>query len=89
MIECVRMEFLSNEYKLSANGRFVVFNVRHAKDAATEAGKYKIVFKYTPDPPALSHSSIFNLPDDPNEERVIATAIKRLITKSDTYYAVL
>ena len=84
----IREEFLAKSYDLKPNGRFVVFNVGKAKHAAIKAGNYKLVFKYTPDPPILSHSSIFNFPDDPNEERTIAIAIKRLVTRFDIYYAV-
>ena len=84
-IECIRQEFLSKPYGLSKNGRFVVFNVGRAKAAALEDGSYQLLILYTPDPPLLSHSSIFNLPDDIDEERAVATALKRLVTKSDTY----
>ena len=86
-IECIRQEFLSKPYGLSKNGRFVVFNVGRAKAAAPKDGDYQLLILYTPDPPLLSHSSIFNLPDEIDEERAVATAIKRLITKSDTYHA--
>ena len=86
-IECIRHEFLSKPYGLSKNGRFVVFNVGRAKTSALKAGGYQLLILYTPDPPLLSHASIFNLPDDIDEERAVATAIKRLITKSGTYCA--
>ena len=65
-----------------------MFNVREAKAAALKAGGYKLVFTYDPDPPICSHSLISNLPEDLYEERVVATAIKRLITKSDAYRAI-
>ena len=86
-VECVRQEFLSISYGLKENGRFVVFNVGEAKAAALKAGGYKLVLTYDPDPPIYSHSLISNLPEDLYEERVVATALKRLITKSDTYRA--
>lgn len=86
-IECTRQEFLSRPYTLVKNGRFVVFNVGKAKVSALEDGGYQLLILYTPDPPLLSHASIFNLPDDIDEERAVATAIKRLITKSGTYRA--
>ena len=87
-VECIRQEFISYPYKLRKNGRFVVFKVGEAKAAALTTG-YKLEFTYTPEEPRLlSHSSIVNLPEDRNEELVVAVAIKRLITKSDTYNAI-
>ena len=87
-VKCVRQEFLSINYGLRQNGRFVVFNVGEAKAAALEAGGYQVLFTYDPNPPVYSHSLISNLPEDPREELVVATAIKRLITKSGmTFHA--
>ena len=85
-IDFIRQEFLADNYKLKENGRFVVFNVGAAKAAVLTVG-YKLIFKYTPLPPVYSHSSIFGFPEEPVEGRVVATAIKRLITKADTYPA--
>ena len=87
-IDCIRQEFLADNYDLKKNGGFVVFNVGAAKAAALAIG-HKLVFKYTPHPPIYSHSSIFMFPEDPREGRVVATAIKRLITKADTYPAIV
>ncbi len=87
-VECIRQEFRARDYKVRPNGRFVVFNVGAAKAAALKVGCYDLVFQYTPMPPVWSHSSILNLPDDPFEERAVAIAIKRLITKADTYHAI-
>ena len=85
-VECVRQEFLSLSppYTLKPKGRFVVFNVGEAKAAVRRIGNgnYSISFVYTPDPPMYSHLLISNLPTDINEEREIATAIKRLVTKA-------
>ena len=88
-IECVRQEFLSMSYSLSKNGRFVVFNVGDAKAAALKTGGYKLLFTYDPNPPAYSHSLISNLPEDPGEERVVATAVKRLAARRDMTYPAL
>ena len=88
-VEYIRQEFRAINYNLRPNGRFVVFNVGEAKAAALKVGGYDLVFQYTPKPPVCSHSSILNLPEDPCEERAVATALKRLITKTDTYHAVI
>ena len=87
-VERIRQEFKAFCYGLDRKGRFVVFNVGKAKAAAQNVGGYDLVFQYTPNPPMWSHSSIFGLPEDPSEERVVATALKRLITRTDTYHAV-
>ena len=86
-VECIRQEFRANNYKLRPKGSFVVFNVSAAKAAAIEAG-YRLVFRYTPDPPVWSHSSIQNFPQDADGDLAVATALKRLITKSDIFDAV-
>ena len=86
-IECVRQEFRLINYGLSKNGRFVVFNVEAAKSKASNNG-YEIRFIYSPDPPVFSHSSICDIPIDPNAERAVATAMKRLIKISHTFEAV-
>ncbi len=88
-VERIRQEFRAIDYGLSPKGRFVVFNVGKAKAAAQGVGSYDLVFQYTPNPPMWSHSSILDLPKDPYEERVVATALKRLITRTDTYHAVI
>ena len=88
-ITCVIQEFLSKPYVLSKNGRFVVFNVGDAKEAAQMVGGCQLEFTYTPNPPVYSHSSIYNLPADPREELAVATAIKRLVVRSGmTFHAV-
>ena len=85
-VECVRQEFLSLSppYTLKPKGRFVVFNVGDAKAAVRRIGNgdYSISFTYDPAPPMYSHSLISNLPTDINEEREVATALKRLVTKA-------
>ena len=86
-VECVRQEYRTRGYDLRRNGRFVVFNVGAARATAMRVG-YQLSFLYTPDPPLHSHSLIFDLPDDLNEERKVATALKRLISREDTYDAV-
>ena len=85
-IDCVRQEFLDDDYRLRKNGRFVVLNVGSAKAAALEVG-YPIEFTYTPKPTRPSHSSILKFPTDPNGSRTVATAIKRLVTRDETYCA--
>ena len=87
-IGCVRDEYIEAGYGLSKKGRFVVFNVGAARASAQEKGRQLLIL-FTPDPPYYSHSSIFNLPDDFDEELAIATALKRLITRSDTYPGLL
>ena len=87
-VKCVRREFLSMNYGLRRNGRFVVFNVGEAKAAALKSG-CQLFFIYDPDPPVYSHSLISNLPEDTSKERVVATAIKRLVTKSGMTYLAL
>ena len=86
-VECIRQEFLADDYGLSKNGRFIVFNVGHAKAAGLQAGNYKLVFRYSPTPPYYSHSSIYNVPVDPIEERVFATGMKRFLKISHTLEA--
>ena len=86
-VECITQEFIAYGYTLKVRGRFVVFNVGDAKLAARNSRGCKLEFRYTPNPPLYSHSSIFNLPDDYDDERAVATALKRLITKSGTYCA--
>ena len=86
-VECIKHEFRTNDYTLKPKGRFVVFNVGAAKAAAIKSG-YRLVFRFTPDPPVWSHSSIQNFPQDADGDLVVATALKRLITKSDIFDAV-
>ena len=86
-IERIRQDLISLPYKLSKDGRFVVFNVGKAKAAAIKASGFKLDFTYTPKPGNLSHSSIVNLPEALDQELAVAVAIKRLIAKSDTYNA--
>ncbi len=86
-VECIIQEFIAYEYTLKVRGRFVVFNVGDAKSAVLNSRGCKLDFRYTPNPPLWSHSSIFDLPDDYDDERAVATALKRLITRSDTYHA--
>ncbi len=86
-VERVRQEFRAINYGLRPNGRFVVFNVGAAKAAGIKAG-YCLEFRYTPDPPIWPHASILNFPQDEDGELAVATALKRLITKSDIYHAV-
>ena len=85
-IECVRQEFRRINYSLRKNGRFVVFNVGAAKSEVSNDG-YEIRFTYSPDPPVFSHSSICDIPIDPNAERAVATAMKRLIKILHTFEA--
>ena len=85
---CVRKEYLADGYGLSKKGRFVVFNIGAAIAATLDAG-HELLVLFTPAPPYHSHSSIFNLPDDSEEELVVATALKRLITKLDAYPGLL
>ena len=87
-IEHIRQDFTSLPFKLSRDGRFVVFNVAKAKAAALKACGVKLGFVYTPKPGNLSHSSIVNLPEDIGRELEVAVAIKRLITRLDIYNAV-
>ena len=87
-VDCVRQEFIAYRYKLSKNGRFIAFGVRDAKDAALRKN-LQLVFRYTPDPPMYSHSSIYNLPVDGNLVREVATAMKRQIRILHTAKAVL
>ena len=88
-VECIRQEFLTFGYRLSKKGRFIVFNVGDARAVGLQAGNYDLVFKYSPNPPYYSHSSIFNVPVDPNEERVFATGMKRLLKISHTFDGLL
>ena len=88
-INRVRQEFLSSGYKLSTNGGFAVFNVGEAKAAALQIGNYRLLFTYDPVPPFCSHSLMSNLPTDLREELVVATAIKRLVTKSGITFQAL
>jgi hypothetical protein len=85
-VECVKEEFLSLSppYTLKPKGGFAIFNVGDAKAAVRRigSGNYSISFTYDPVPPMYSHSLISNLPTDINEEREVATAIKRLVTKA-------
>ena len=85
-IDCIRQEFLANNYGLEEKGRFVVFNVGAAKTAVLESG-YELDFTCTPISIARSHSSIFRFPKESDGARIVATAIKRLITRVDTYPA--
>ena len=76
-------------YTLRRNGRFVVFNVDQAKDAARERG-FDISIIYAPIlPDKPSHSLVANLPPDENDEYRVAAAIMRLITKADTYPTII
>ena len=88
-VECISQEFLADEYGLSKNGGFIVFNVGHAKAAGLQSGNYKLVFRFSPTPPYYSHSSIHNVPVDPIEERVFATGMKRLLRISHTFEGLL
>ena len=88
-VSCVRQEFLACRYTLRPNGRFVVFNVGAAKAAALNAGNYSLTVTYDPAPPAHSHSLISNVPTDLREELVVATAIKRLVTRSGMTFQAL
>ena len=86
-VDCIRREFQNNHYCLRPNGGFVVFNVGAARVAARDAG-HNINFTYTPEETYPSHSSIYP-PEDPQRALAVATAIKRLITKADTYPSLL
>ena len=87
-VDCVRQEFIDYCYKLRPNGRFIAFGVRDAKDAALRKNCH-LVFRFTPDPPMNSHSSIHNLPVDDIQARVVATAMKRHITILHTAKAIV
>ncbi len=88
-VDCVRQEFIDYCYELRPNGRFIVFDVEDAKEVALREGYHELMFRFTPDPPMYSHSSICGMPIDRNEERVVATAMKRQITILHTAKAVL
>lgn len=90
-VECVRQEFHAKSYELKPKGGFVVFNVGDAKVAVQSVGNgnYSISFMYDPAPPLFSHSLMSNLPTDINEEREVAIAIKRLVTKVGKAYPAL
>ena len=86
-VDCVRQEFVEYGYRLSKNGRFIAFGVRDAKDAALRKNQ-QLEIRYTPDPPMYSHSSIYNLPEDDNLVREVATSMKRHIRILHTANAV-
>ena len=87
-VDCIRGE-VGGYYTLRRKGRFVVFNVEQAKVAARERG-FDISIIYAPIlPDKPSHSSVVNLPPEEGDEYRVAAAIMRLITKADTYPAIL
>ena len=86
-VACIRHE-VGAHYELKATGRFVVLGASAAKTAALKRA-CKISIVYTPKPSRPSHASIFGLPDNYDDEVRVATALIRLITRNDTYYAVL
>ena len=87
-VGCIRSE-MEGYYTLRQNGRFVVFNVEQAKIAARKCG-FNIGVIYAPVlPDQPSHSSVVNLPTDEDNEYRVAVAMMRLITKADTYPAIL
>ena len=88
-VDCVRQEFKDYCFKTRRNGRFIAFNVEDTKKAVSHHRNYQLVFRYTPDPPMCSHSLMYGMPKDRNEERVVATAIKRHITTLHTAKAVI
>ena len=87
-VHCIRTALKELPYGLKPTGRFVVFNVEQAKVAARDIG-FDIDVIYTPKPWLPSHSSVVNLPADANDEFRVATALWRLINRSDVYPGVL
>lgn len=81
-VDCIRTELKALPYTLKPTGRFLVFNVDQAKAAAQEIG-FDVDVLYTPNPRLPSHSSVVDLPPDPNDEFRVATALLRLINRSD------
>ena len=76
-------------YCVRERGRFVVFNVARAKDAAREKGS-DINIIYDPElPKKSSHSLVVDLTPDGKDEYRVATALVRLITKADTYPGII
>ena len=86
-VDCIRKEFTAYTYELKPSGRFVVFGVSVAKNAALKRG-CKISIVYTPKPSRPSHSSIFGLPENYDNEVRAAAALVRMVTQADTYRAV-
>lgn len=83
-VKRIRSE-VGNGYTIRPTGRFVVFNVGQAKDAAKEVDHaIDVIYDpYFPDKP--SHSLIMGMPEDVDAETQVATAIQRLITNDDIY----
>ena len=87
-VGCIRREAGDAGFNLRPNGRFVVLDVSAAKATALEEG-CGISIIYTPRPSYPSHSSVFGLPEDYDDEVMVATALVDLVTQADIYPAVL
>lgn len=84
-VDCIRSE-VEKRLTIRKSGRFAVINVGQAKHEAQKRG-FPLRVVYTPEKGGPSHSSIFDLPDDHENEMRVATALMRLLTEDDIYPA--
>ena len=86
-INFIRCEVKAH-YQLKTSGRFLVVNVGAIKNAGARKG-HSLQVLYTPEHGKPSHSSIFGVPSEHEEEITAAVAMLRaircLITPQDVY----
>ena len=85
-IECIREEFLSRDYTLRRNGRFVVLNVGEAKSGVYEQTKISLSIDRVPLPNNLSHAGVFWYRID---EFDVAVEPAALVREEDVHLALL
>ena len=86
-INFIRSE-VEAHYQLKPSGRFLVVNVGAVRNAGAKKGHLLQVL-YTPESGKPSHSSIFGMPYEPDDEITAAVAMLRaircLVTSQDIY----